>query len=49
MEVTTDSPKDFFTPWMNCPTSKQWYQHQLLINLTDEFKWFVDEKYPECG
>jgi hypothetical protein len=34
---------------MNCPTCKQSYQHQLRIDLSDEFKLFVDEQFPECG
>jgi hypothetical protein len=44
-----NEPIEFSLPWMNCPTCKQSYQHQLRIDLSDEFKLFVDEQFPECG
>jgi hypothetical protein len=40
-------PDGFISPWMNCPSCKKSYQNQLLIDLSDEFKRFIDEKYPE--
>jgi hypothetical protein len=36
------------TPWLECPSCKQLFQHQLQIDLSDELKRFVDEQYPEC-
>jgi hypothetical protein len=47
--AVTDSPMDFMSPWVFCLNCTQYYQHQQRIDLNDEFKWFVDEQYPECG
>jgi hypothetical protein len=44
-----NTPDDFIGPWVKCPTCTTGYQHQLRNDLSDEFKLFVDEQYPECG
>jgi hypothetical protein len=46
--IEADTLDDLLDPWKKCVQCKQYFQDQLRIDLSNECKNFVEEKYPEC-